>query len=241
MPRSREEILKSARRLRTDYLLEQAGVTLARAQREADALGKFGVTEELLARGADLTRRIQGALKERALAQAVAQAATAAQNAAAVPARDWLRQAILVGTNAYDGEARIVDEFGKGGKIGGSVPKLVSRIRRVLGLLRKDAALCAKFGATADFVKKGGALVKALQAADLEQERRLEELPQGTQGFYADKGHLYSLLKTVNRAARAAHVREPTAAATWDLSILHRRAGGGGGRTSGPGTGTGEG
>ena len=44
MARSREEVVKVARRFRPDYLLAQAEVTLARAQKEAQGLARFGVT-----------------------------------------------------------------------------------------------------------------------------------------------------------------------------------------------------
>jgi len=158
-------------------------------------------------------------LSDRPLAEADA---TGAQNEAAGRAKDWLRQAILIGDNAFDGEAKIVDEFHKGPKIGGSVGALVKKIRHVLGLLRKGK-VAAKFGGTPEFLKQGDALAKELAAADARQERKRAALPKGTESFYFDKGTLYYLLKTINRAGRAAFVADPVAAAEFNLSILHRR------------------
>ncbi len=235
MPRNRDDLVGTGRRYRVEYLVEQAGVTLARAGKEASAVAKFGATKDVLARTGDLVKKIQTAAKDRALSQAEAQSATASQNDAAEGAKDWLRQAILIGTNAYDGEAEIVDEFLKGGKIGTSVPKLLGKVRHTLGLLKKDASVTAKFGATADFLKKGDSLAQSLAAVDVTQEQKREALPQATEAFYADKGNLYYLLKTINRAGRAAHVGEPEAAAAWNLSVLHRRGAASGAKP--PGTG----
>ena len=228
MARDRTEIVKAGSQYRADYLVEQAGVTLARAGKEATVLGRFGVTKDLLAKAADCVKKLAAATKDRALAGADAQSATRAQDESAGQAKDWLRQALLIGDNAFDGEAEIVDEFHKGGKVGASVPKLVGKVRQVLGLLRKDPTVVAKFGATADFVKQGDGLAESLVSADTRQEGKREALPKGTEAFYFDKGTLYFHLKTINRAGRAAHVTEPEAAAAWNLSILHRRGKGGG-------------
>lgn len=223
MARDEAEEVATGMRLRASYLVEQADYTEALAKKEAALLAPLGIAKATLDSLADLKSKLTAATKDRALASADAQSATASQDAALAKAKSWLRKAILIGQNAYDDDRGQSEEFTKGGNTGSSVPKLSEKMKKVIGLLKRDTATTSKFGATPAFLKEGDDILASLSTADASQEHKKADLPKGTKEFHVEKARLYFLLKRINRAGRAAHVDDPEAAGRYNLSILHRR------------------
>ncbi|MCC6741971.1 MAG: hypothetical protein IT452_23325 [Planctomycetia bacterium] len=222
MARDRQEEIATGARLRTSYLLEQADYTAKLAKSESALLSPLGINKAFMDAFAALRSKIDAASKDRTIASADSQAATMSQNEAFQKAKEWLSAAVLLGQAAYDGDHALSDEFGKGPKIGRSVPKLCDRLKAVLALLRRDKARVAAFGVTDALLKSGDDLYAALTDADCTQEHKKTTIPQATEDFYVDKAQLYFRLKQINRIGKAAHVRDPLKAANYNLTILHR-------------------
>lgn len=218
--KAREAALGS--RLRTGYLLQQAGYTEKVARAEAATLAPFGIGKETLAELAALRARVLDTSGDRTGARASARSATAAQDAAAAKARLWLRSAILIGQNAYEGERAVLGKFTEGRPVGRSVPRIQGRMRTVLALLGRDPKKSAPWGATPAFLKQGDSLLAALSAADATQEIARAALRPATHDFHLLKAELFRLVKRVHRAAHAAWVNDRTAKRRYRFEILRR-------------------
>ncbi|MCI0343752.1 MAG: hypothetical protein L0216_21820 [Planctomycetales bacterium] len=223
MGRDREEIVRAGGRLRGKGLVAQAAATARLLARDRKALAEFGVGRDALDRLATLRRAVEKGARNRALAAAEAQSPAIVQGRAVAEAKTWLRQAILVGEMAHDGEPERAADYRAGPKIGTSVHWLTEKVSRVVDLLRGDPA-APLFGATPAFIGRGDALASFLTGTGSSPQDAVAR-PQEAEDYDSAKGEIYFHLKQLNRAGRAAHAGDPVRAGAYNLLVLQRKAG----------------
>ncbi len=222
MGRDSEEILRAGARVRGKALVAQAAATARLLARDRKVLAEFGVDRAALDRLSALKKGVEKAARNRALAAAEGQSPAVVQGQAVAQAKAWLRQALLVGEMAHDGEPERAADYRAGPKIGTSVHWLTEKIARVVDLLRGDPA-APIFGASPAFVGRGDALASFLTGTETSGAGPAR--PEGAEDYDLAKGNLYFHLKQLNRAGRAAHAADPVRSGAYNLTVLQRKAG----------------
>ena len=220
---SRERLVEVGSRFRANYLVEQAGYTLGIATLDGQALYDL-LPEGFISEVKEVRKKVDEARKDKALMEAESKEATKEQNKAFKLAKIWRRKVAKRAKNAA--------EMGK------SIPKelIVISYARTIAALQGQVAEMVKLleenlsnlqGAGLDkLLDEGKKLEEALRETDAVQEmKRLKELPDRVSEFYYQKGLLYTGLKIINNAGHELHSDEPTLAAKYNLSILHRHGG----------------
>ncbi len=222
---AREQLIEIGYRLRGGHLLQQAGYTLALAQQEGAAL-EAALPQGFLADFAAARAEVEQGLSSRANVVAEAKDSTRIQNETLRRAREWRRRVSAVARMAERSGQPVPGELIAIGGSMRSVPTALQSAKQIVGLLESSAKLFEAFPLYEAVLGEGENLVAALGAADATQEhKRLSDLPQAAQGFYAAKGKLYVAIKMVNDAGRALLAGDVASASRFNMSILYRRPG----------------
>ena len=91
-------------------------------------------------------------------------------------------------------------------------------------------------GATAAFLAKVEAEVRALEQSSGAQDAAITQLPASTRAFCEAKGRLYLAIKDINSAGQALHAGDLEEGAKYNLKVLYPRARKSKGEVTGMGT-----
>jgi hypothetical protein len=220
--KTQAELAKMGARHRTSYLVQQARYTLGLALGEGPALTAL-LPAGLLDETAALCDTVDKARQDKAVMAAEAKQATGAQNDSVRELKVWLRKAVNRAVRASHPGAPLPDELTAMGNLQ-SVPALLEKSSKVLGLLAEHAATLAKVGPDIQsLIDDGKKRFQALEQADILQEQaRVSDLSDAVFAFYVAKANLYIALKIINSAGHELHAGDPRASSRYNLSILHR-------------------
>lgn len=219
----KETLVATGARLRTGYLIQQAGYTLGLAAAEGEALEALlepGYLDEVLAAKA----RLEAAMQDRELMAQESKQLTKAQDQALREAKLWRRKVVKRGIRMRRLGRDVPDELTLTTRAS-TVPDVHAQLVVMVASLKKH--LEAMGGASAAvLVAEGEAHVAILSDTDaLQESTRLAALPQKVVDFFAAKGELLVGLKVINDAGQELHVDDTPRASAYNLRILHRRAG----------------
>jgi hypothetical protein len=172
---------------------------------------------------ARLCDEVDKARQDRAVIAAEAKQATGAQNDSARDLKVWLQKALSRGLRASHMGVSLPDELMTMGHVQ-TVPVLLDKSSKVLGLLADHAATLAKVGPEVQpLIDEGKKRFQALEQADtLQEQARVSDLPAAVFAFYVAKAKLYLALKIINSAGHELHAGDPRSSSHFNLSILHR-------------------
>ncbi|HEY8431776.1 MAG TPA: hypothetical protein VIL20_25525 [Sandaracinaceae bacterium] len=220
---SKEELIRIGADLRSAYLLQQSGYTLAIARAEGEPLAALlepGYLDEVEAAEAS----VKASQADRDLMRVEAGNLTAEQDRKVREAKLWRRKVAKRGSRRRRMGHPVPDELTKVGRAN-TVPALLQQLTTMIASF--ELSIDAMGGDQARALLEEGRRVHGeLAAVDAAQETaRLASLPQKVRDFYEAKGLLYVGLKVINDAGQELHAGDPAQAAQYNLRILHRRAG----------------
>lgn len=209
-------------RQRGPYLIQQAGYTLAIAAAEG-----ADITALLPAGHLEKTARLRddlvAALGDKTVHAAEAKQATNAQNDQMHGATVWVRKVAKRCQNAIHLGVALPPEVTRVGSPP-NVAGMIEQISKALAVLgERTAAMDAVGPPTTPLIDTGRQLFQSLQDADSEQEQaHAASLPAAVLAYYLKKAELYIALKIINNAGHELYAGNPSLAARFNLSILHR-------------------
>ncbi|MFI5167024.1 MAG: hypothetical protein ACHQQS_10415 [Thermoanaerobaculales bacterium] len=219
----REELVAIGSRIRTGYLIEQAGYTLGVAAADGKALTDLlpdGFLAEVQQNLADL----DPARQDRALLEAESKDAGRGHTQSFHDAKVWRRTVAGRAILAKRMGKNVPDELVRRSSTS-SGPALTEQVVEMVRLLEANLDLIPGAGKD-ELLAQGKTLVTELHATETSHEvKRLNDLPDSVQALYVKKALVYTGLKMIHDAGRALHAADPLAAARYNLGILHRKAG----------------
>lgn len=216
----KDELVVIGSRLRGTYLLQQSGYTLGIGAAEGAPLAVLLPTN-YQGEVKTVADEVETALKDRRNATAESRDATKGQNLAVRTAKVWMRKvsrrALLarrLGQSIPDGLVKLSAPM--------KVTQMMDQMATMVKLLETNAAKMVGADIKA-VIAEGKALALAMKSADADQEiKRMKALPDSVRNYYHKKGLLYIGLKAINDAGNALYAGDRTAAARFNLAILHR-------------------
>jgi hypothetical protein len=223
--KSEAELAKMGQRFRTSPLVQQGRYTVGTAIGEGPPMAALLPTGHL-DETAQLCDSVDKARQDKAVMAAEAKQATGAQNDSARDLKVWLQKAVNRAVRAYHMGVPLPDELTVMGHLQ-TVPALLDKSSKVLGLLTEHASTLVKVGPEVQpLIDEGKKKYQALEQADtLQEQARVSDLPAAVFAFYVAKAKLYLALKIINSAGHELHAGDPRASARYNLSILHRHVG----------------
>jgi hypothetical protein len=224
-PPTTDELVAFGAHCRVSYLLQQAGYTYGIASGDGPALAALLPTGYLAAYDA-LRARVQQLSHDRDNAAEESRMSAAGQNAG-------LRSAKVI-------RRRIAKRGERAERLGHDLPyelTHVGRSKTVPSVLESLGTMIAHFDAHMDAMNAAGpgadALIASARSAHeslrtldaMQETQRLAALPAAVRAYVAAKGELYLQTKVVNAAGHELHAGDLTAAAKYNLAILHRHPG----------------
>jgi hypothetical protein len=216
------DLVRMGQRLRSGYLLAQAGLTIPQARAVGEPLAKL-MRPGFIDMVDKIRASVAKAFEDKSVVAEEAKLSTESQHAAMRSVKEWSRKAVaranavlLSGATLPEQMALIPDAR--------SVPARTGQVQRLLGLLVQHAATMDKAGVpTQPLIDVGRVVLEALVAADSGQElKRASDLPSSLANFYARKAELYIGLKMINEAAHELYAHDPLSSSRFNLSLLYR-------------------
>ena len=219
---SREELIRIGARLRSSYLVQQAGYTLGVAALDEAALEALLGDPALLEAVSGAKGQVEVALADKALVTEEARSLTTGQNEWVAAAKVWRRKiAARASRRRRQGRTEVPESLTRVGRTT-TVPALLAQLATMIAHVEEHQADLGG-DSVLPLLEEGRRIHAALAAADQAQETaRAAALPTKVADFYAAKGLLYIGLKVINDAGRELHAADITRAAQYNLNILHR-------------------
>ena len=220
---SQDELVELGSGLRAAYLTEQAGYTLGLAAADGQGLADI-LPDGFIKEVKDALASVQAAMQDRQLMEDDSSGAGDARRDSYKAAKVWRRKVLHRCTSAK--------------RAGKAIPAPLlhcSRVQAGPPLLQQITEMTKEFEAVLPLLDgkgkeailaEGKALCDAMSSAGANHEiKRLKELPNAVRAFRAQKGLLYTGLKRIHDAGGELHADNATAAAQYNLGILHRHGG----------------
>lgn len=224
-------------RLPGEKLRLQALATLKKIREDLQALIDAEILEEKEVEEAEATlAKVAKGLQDRTIVEAEARALTEGQTTLVRQVKVDRRKLIKSASRALRRTSDLKD-FGKSTARSSGVPAIVKDMNAKLAIVARNAAKFAKKGAPRAFVAAVTQRVAELEAAELEQEAAIENLPKKMRDFCEQKGLLHEQLQDLHAAGWTLYADDVEEAAKYNMKILYKRAA----KKKGKGKGNGEG
>jgi hypothetical protein len=217
-------------RLSGGPLIEQANATKTTALADMPALK----AEELLGdQDLDnldaLIADVHKGLEDRTAAASEARAQTVGQATALRDLKVDRRRLGHCMERAFRGKPELA-QYRQNSYRGVSVALTCNDVNIKLAFAKEHQTQLTRVGATAAFLAKVEAEVRALEKTSGVQDATLTQLPESTRAFCEAKGRLYNAIKDINSAGHALHAGDLQKAANYNLKELYKKRSGGGGK-----------
>jgi hypothetical protein len=219
---SRQDLIAMGERLRLGYLTEQAGYTLARAEKDGAPLAALlppGFLDSVRQLMVDLGDERQ----HRTLTAAASKEARRRHEQAVADAKVW-RRAVSKRARLSRRMARPLPDGLVAISAVRSPVALAAQMQSMVALLEANLEHLVGTGKE-ELLAQGRALSEALLAADATQEvKRLAELKQAVARYREKKARLLEALRVIHDAGHSLHAGDAATASQYNFSILRRRA-----------------
>jgi len=212
-------------RLPGGLLIEQSSTTRTIAVADLPALKAEGLLGDQDITNLDtLVAEVHQGLEDRATATIEARAQTVGQAAALRDLKVNRRRLGHCVERAFRGKPELA-QYRQHSYRGVSVAATCNEMNFKLAFAKEHQAQLAATGATAAFLAKVEAEVRALENTSGVQDAAITQLPESTRAFCEAKGRLYNALKDINSAGHTLHADDLERAAQYNLKELYRKRG----------------
>jgi hypothetical protein len=220
---SKDELQEMGRKVRANYLAEQAGYTFGLAAAEGEDLSDL-MPEGFLTEAGVLLDKVNVSRKDRTLMAEEAKEATSAQADVSKSAKVWRRKAVGSATRATRFGHHMPDGLLRVGRVT-TKAALAGQIKDMIELFEENLSLMPGKNAK-KLLDEGKSISAALSAADTEQNMKgIRDLPTAVLDFYELKARLYLAVKVINDAGHELYAYDANKSGLFNLQILHRPAG----------------
>jgi hypothetical protein len=208
-------------RLRGGLLIEQANTTKTVALADLPAFKAEGLLAEQDLTNLDgLIGDVHQGLEDRTVAASEARAQTIGQAAGLRQVKIHRRRLGHCMERAFRGKPELA-QYRQNTYRGSSVAATCNDMNIKLAFAKQHQAPLTAVGATAAFLAKVEADVRALETTSGAQDAALTQLPEKTRAFCEAKGRLYNAIKDINSAGHALHSADLQKAANYNLKELY--------------------
>lgn len=205
-------------------LVDQTGVSIARARRDEALLAEFGFPPSRTDEMEQLKEELQSERARYVEQRSAAREKVMTEREAQTEAKAHKRRLVLAADDLVaDGIMTTTDRNTLNrGTLGRSTPKILGWFIDTQEIVNKYAADFSPLMASIDVPDRHRVVFKNLESSQVAQETALADLPADTAELYEKKGRLLDLIERLIRAGKRAHDGDAQQIALYNKDILLR-------------------